>query len=72
MESATRIQLVAGPDVVVEGEPRAIEAKILAASRGAILELAWVTEAGSGTSIGVNPEHVVAIRPAASQEPGSG
>jgi hypothetical protein len=45
----------------VDGSPADVEASIVAASRGSIMQLAWVTEAGSGRSIAINPLHVVAI-----------
>ena len=60
--SLTEIGLAGGERLRVEGDPREIEARILAAARGSIMELAWVTEADSGQSIGVNPEHVVTLR----------
>jgi hypothetical protein len=57
----TEITLAGGERLRVEGDPRAIEATILAAARGSIMELAWVTEADSGRDIGVNPEYVVTV-----------
>jgi hypothetical protein len=61
---ASEIQLVAGPPVVVEGDVRSVEAALLAAARGSIMELAWLNLSGSGEPVGVNPDHVVALRPA--------
>ena len=60
---ATEIMLVHGAPVVVHGEPRAVEAAILAAARGSIPELVWLTELGRDEPVALNPEHVVALRP---------
>lgn len=46
----------------MEGEPRDVERMILDAARGSIMQLAWLVEVDSGERIGVNPEHVVALR----------
>jgi hypothetical protein len=46
----------------VEGDPKDVEARILAAARGSIMELAWLTEAGSGQQVAINPEHVLMLR----------
>ncbi|HEX7297965.1 MAG TPA: hypothetical protein VF257_03100 [Solirubrobacteraceae bacterium] len=59
--AVTTIVVVTGERYEVEGLPSDVEATIVAASRGSIMQLAWVTEAGSGRSIAVNPLHVVAI-----------
>jgi hypothetical protein len=45
----------------IEGSPEQVEAAIIAASRGSIMQLAWLAEAGTGRAIGVNPIHVVAL-----------
>lgn len=58
----TEITLVGGERLRVEGHPREVEATILAAARGSIMELAWMTEAGSAQSVGINPEHVLTLR----------
>ena len=60
---ATEITLVQGAPVVVRGDPRAVEAAILAAARGSIPELVWLTELGRDAPVALNPEHVVALRP---------
>jgi hypothetical protein len=39
-----------------------VEAAILSAARGSIMELAWVTEAHTGERIGINPDHVLMLR----------
>lgn len=66
--SVTEITLAGSERLLVEGSPDAVEAVILAAARGSLLELAWMTEAGSGQRVGVNPDHVVMLRVV---EPGS-
>ena len=48
------------------GPPESIEAAIVGASRGSIMQLAWLTEAGTGRSIAINPLHVVALEAAPS------
>jgi hypothetical protein len=40
-----------------------VERVVLDAARGSIMELAWLVENESGERIGVNPEHVVMLRP---------
>jgi hypothetical protein len=61
--AATAVVVVTGDRYEVEGAPHDVEATIVAASRGSILQLAWVTETGSGRSIGINPLHVVTLEP---------
>ena len=74
--SVTEITLTGGERLVVAGTPDAVESVILSAARGSLLELAWMTEAGSGQRVGVNPDHVLMLRvvdPApADTEPGDG
>jgi hypothetical protein len=60
----TELTLTGGQRLRVEGEPQKVEAAIIAAARGSIMELAWVVEAESGERLGLNPEHVVMIRAA--------
>lgn len=60
--ATTEVTLVTGDRYEVEGSPEDVSASILAASRGSIMELAWLTEATTGGSIGVNPKHVVTLR----------
>jgi hypothetical protein len=57
----TTVVVVTGERYEIDGSPADVEAAIVAASRGSIMQLAWVTEAGSGRSIAINPLHVVAI-----------
>jgi hypothetical protein len=59
---ATEVIVTTGERLQVEGSPQEIEASISAAARGSILELVWLTEAGSSQPIGLNPGHVVAVR----------
>jgi hypothetical protein len=58
----TELTLSGGDRVRVEGEPPDIEAAILSASRGSLMEFAWLTEADSGERIGINPDRVVMLR----------
>jgi hypothetical protein len=67
--SVTEIMLVGGERLRVEGEARSVEAAILSAARGSLMELAWMTEAHSGQPVGVNPDHVLLIRGAVDPGP---
>ena len=60
--TVTEITLTAGERLRVEGDAHDVEAAILSAARGSLLELAWMTEADSGERVGVNPDHVVMLR----------
>lgn len=62
MAALTEITVLGGERYRVEGEARAVERMILDAARGSIMQLAWLTDAESGESIGVNPECVVMLR----------
>jgi hypothetical protein len=53
---------VGGDRLRVEGDAQRIEAAILSAARGSIMELAWMTEAESGQRVGINPDHVLMLR----------
>jgi hypothetical protein len=57
------VVMMTGERYEVEGSPRDVESAIVAASRGSILQLAWMTEADSGRKIAINPLHVVALEP---------
>jgi hypothetical protein len=57
------VLMVSGDRYEVEGSPADVEAAIVAASRGSILQLAWMTEADSGRTIAINPLHVIALEP---------
>jgi hypothetical protein len=56
--------MVTGERYEVEGSPKEVEKTIVDASRGSIMQLAWLADAGSGRSIGINPQHVVSLEPA--------
>lgn len=60
--SLTELTLVGGERLRVQGDPQDIEASILSAARGSIMEFAWMTEADSGERVGVNPDHVLLLR----------
>ena len=53
--------LVTGERYQIQGSPEDVEAVIIAASRGSILQFAWLTER-EGERIGVNPASVVSLR----------
>jgi hypothetical protein len=57
------VVMLTGERYEVEGSPKDVEEAIVAASRGSILQLAWMTEADSGRAIAINPLHVVALEP---------
>ncbi len=60
--SITEIVLAGDVSVRVHGDPREVEAAILAADRGSIMEFAWMTDAASGSRVGVNPNQVLMLR----------
>jgi hypothetical protein len=62
LTAVTEIFVVGGERIMVEGEAKQIEAAILAAARGSIMEFAWMTEAQTGELIGINPDHVLMLR----------
>ncbi|MGB9183048.1 MAG: hypothetical protein WCB67_03210 [Solirubrobacteraceae bacterium] len=62
MTQLTEITLVGGDRLRVSGDAKEVEKAILSAARGSLMELAWVTEAGTGQPIGVNPDHVLLLR----------
>ncbi len=59
---ATELLLSGGTRIVVEGGAESVESSILAAARGSIMQLAWLTEREGGGRVGVNPDHVVLLR----------
>jgi hypothetical protein len=59
--AVTTVVLVTGERYELQGSPKEVEAAIVGASRGSIMQLAWLTEAGSGRAIAINPLHVVAL-----------
>jgi hypothetical protein len=54
--------MVGGERLRVEGDPADVEAVILSAARGSILEFAWLTEADSGQRVGIGPDQVLMLR----------
>ena len=60
----TLVTMTTGERYEIDGAPESIEAAIVGASRGSIMQLAWLTEAGTGRSIAINPLHVVALNSA--------
>ena len=59
--AATAVTVVTGQRYEIRGSPDTVEAAIVGASRGSIMQLAWFTEAASGRSIAINPNHVVVL-----------
>lgn len=59
----TEITLLGGGQLHVTGDIKDVETAILGAARGSLMALAWVTDAATGQRIGVNPEHVMLLRP---------
>lgn len=59
--AATAVTVVTGRRLEIRGSPETVEAAIVGASRGSIMQLAWFTEAASGRAIALNPNHVVVL-----------
>jgi hypothetical protein len=59
---ATELTIVGGAVFRVVGDAREVERVIMDASRGSLMALAWLIDADTGESLGVNPEHVVLLR----------
>ena len=62
--AVTEIGLVGGERLRVEGAAQEVEAAILAAARGSLMEFAWLTDADSGQRVGISPDHVLTLRDA--------
>jgi hypothetical protein len=60
--SITEITVLGGQRYRVEGEAKDVERLILDAARGSIMQFAWLTDAQSRESLGINPECVVMLR----------
>ncbi|HEY2655040.1 MAG TPA: hypothetical protein VGI55_04570 [Solirubrobacteraceae bacterium] len=58
----TEITLLGGEHHRVDGDAKQIERLILDAARGSILQFAWLTDADTAEPLGINPEHVMALR----------
>ena len=69
--AATTVTVVTGQRYEIQGSPETVEAAIVGASRGSIMQMAWLTEAASGRAVGINPLHVVAIEAAGGPAPAS-
>ena len=59
---STEITLVGGERHRVHGDAKQVERLILDAARGSLLQFAWLKDAVTGETLGVNPDHVVALR----------
>ena len=62
MTQLTEITLLGGDRLRVAGDTKEVETVILAAARGSLMQLAWVTEDQTGQQIGINPDHVLLLR----------
>jgi hypothetical protein len=62
MTPTTEITLVGGIRHNVKGDATDVERLIVDASRGSIMELAWLIDAETGERFAVNPALVVALR----------
>ena len=60
--AVTEITLTGGERITINSGAEVVEAAILAAARGSIMELAWMTDARTGQRMGVNPDHVIMLR----------
>ena len=60
----TEITLTSGARYLVHGGPRQIEQLILDASRGSLMQFAWLTDAETGADLAINPDSVVMLRDA--------
>jgi hypothetical protein len=67
---ATEITLITGERYEIQGPPEEVESTILSASRGSIMQLAWLTERASCAPVGINPACIVSLR-AVSADPDS-
>ncbi len=69
----TEVTLLTGQRYEIAGSPEEVEHAIIAASRGSIMQLAWLTEHAGGAAIGINPACIASLRalgPDAPAEPG--
>jgi hypothetical protein len=66
--SITEITIIGGDRLRVEGAADVVEATILSAARGSIMEFAWLTDAETGQRVGISPDHVLMLR---NVEPGA-
>jgi len=61
----TELLVVTGERVEVEGSIDEVERKLEDAARSTSGAVAWLSDATTGESLGVNPAHVVTLRPGA-------
>jgi len=59
--SCTDLTLTTGERLRVTGSVGDVEATVVAASRGSIMQMAWLQESATGRRIAVNPRWVVTI-----------
>jgi hypothetical protein len=62
-QPTTKLLLITGDRLEVEGAIEDVERLLSDAARSTSGALAWLKEATSDEAVGVNPEHVVTIRP---------
>jgi hypothetical protein len=61
--ASTEITVVGGARFRVDGHAKDVEKRILSAARGSLMELVWLTDLEAGGPVGLNPDHIVAVRP---------
>jgi hypothetical protein len=61
--STTKLLLTTGEQVEVEGMIQEVERSLENAARSTSGTLAWLKDTGTSESVGVNPAHVVTVRP---------
>ncbi len=66
MPPITEIILAGGETYRVQGDARQIEALIIDAARGSMMDFAWMVDAETGEDVALNPEHIAMIRAPAS------
>jgi hypothetical protein len=59
----TEIRLLSGDVFTVEGNTDEVERALSDAARSGQSRLAWLAECDKGHPIGINPTHVIAVRP---------
>jgi hypothetical protein len=58
----TEVTLMTGQRFEIVGSPEEVEHTVIAASRGSIMQLAWLTERNGGGAVGINPASIVSLR----------
>lgn len=64
--SNAKIGTIDGGVIAVEGSLDEVEKKLSDAARSGRSRFAWLTDERTGKPIGVNPDHVVSLRPSES------